>query len=580
MASDITSAVPARADDQQGKGLAFLRNTGVQWFVTIILAILVLTPLLPILVQAFASAPLYDGNWHFTLANIREFLGSAALWSATWNTIIFAIISTAIALCIGAVTAILVGRTDLPIRNFIGDLFMVPLYLSHLILCIGWLIMYAPGGFVTTWAQHIALPQWNLYSMSGMSLMAGIAQAPLVYMYCLYGTAGGASASLEDAARTVGAGRIRVLWSITLPLMAPAIIYSTVLNLVAGMEMLAIPRLLGKTSNIEVLSTFLFDIGIDNPQPNHGLVANAAFLLMMLVGVSLFLQWRLLHNAFKFTTIQGKAGRAKRVSLGGWRWIILCILLVYMILTLIVPVGGIILRAFTVILTPLVPLTKVLTTANVVRMFQEPRFFQAIVNTIEVGLLSAAIGTALCLALVLVSQRSNFRYAPLVDSLAMLPRVLPGLIVGLGVFYAAVIFPPFGWIRSSIWILVVAYLMNMIPLGVGVIAPAALQISRELDKAGRVSGADWLRTSTRIVTPLLKPAAAGTFILLFVASLKSYTIAMFLFSPSTEVVGTSILLLAGDGDTGIACALATVQIAFTLIIVVVARWLMGVRIYG
>jgi len=122
--------------------------------------------------------------------------------------------------------------------------------------------------------------------------------------------------------------------------------------------------------------------------------------------------------------------------------------------------------------------------------------------------------------------------------------------------------------------------MNMIPLGVGVIAPAALQISRELDRAGRVSGADWLRTSLSVVTPLLKPAMAGTFILMFVASLKSYTIAMFLFSPRTEVIGTSILLLAGDGDTGLACALAAVQILFTLVIVLLARWLFGVRIYG
>jgi len=580
MPSDMTVAVTSQQQHRAKRGVAFLRNTGFQWAVTVVLAVLVLTPLLPMLVQAFASAPLYDSEWHFTLSNLTLFVTSSALWLATWNTIIFAVASTVIALVIGAVTAILVGRTDLPMRGFIGDLFIVPLYLSHLVLCIGWLTMYAPGGFVTTWMQQLGMPAWNLYSMTGMALVAGVAQAPLVYMYCLYGAAGGTGASLEDAARTTGAGRLRVLWSITLPLMMPAIIYSTILNLVAGLEMLAIPRLLGKTANIDVLSTFLFDIGIDNPQPNHGLVANAAFLLMVLVGISLFFQSRLLKNAFKFTTVQGKAGRNKRVSLGGWRWPILGLIFVYMLVTLFIPVGGILLRAFTVILTPLVPLSKVLTTANVVRMFEEPRFFLAIVNTIEVGILSAAIGTFLCLALVLVSQRSTFRYARVVDGLAMLPRVLPGLIVGLGVFYAAVLFPPFGWIRSSIWILVVAYLMNMIPLGVGVIAPAALQISRELDRAGRVSGADWLRTSLSVVTPLLKPAMAGTFILMFVASLKSYTIAMFLFSPRTEVIGTSILLLAGDGDTGLACALAAVQILFTLVIVLLARWLFGVRIYG
>ena len=580
MASDLAAAPILRSGETQGRGFASLRTRGVQWLVTVILAILVLTPLVPMLVQAFASAPLYDAGWHFTLSNLTMFFTSVGLWTATWNTLLFAVASTVVALAVGAAAAIVVGRTDLPLRSFIGDLFMVPLYLSHLILCIGWLAMYAPGGFITSWAEQMGFPQWNLYSIGGMASLAGVAQAPLVYMYCLYGAAGGSSGSLEDAARTTGAGRLRVLWSITLPLMTPAVVYSAVLNLVSGMEMLAIPRLLGKTVNINVLSTFLVEVGIDHPQPNHGLVACAAFLLMLLVGASLFIQSKLLKNAFKFTTVQGKASRAKRVRLGAWRWPILALMLAYLTATLVVPVGGIILRAFTVVLTPLVPISKVLTLGNVNRLFEEARFFSAIVNTIEVGILSAAIGTILCVALVLVSQRSSFRYAAAVDALAMLPRVLPGLIVGLGVFYAAVLFPPFGWIRSSIWILVVAYLMNMIPLGVGVIAPAALQISRELDKAGRVCGADWLGTSIRIVVPLLKPAMAGTFILMFVASLKSYTIAMFLFSPRTEVIGASILLLAGDGDTGLACALAAVQILFTLVIVLIARWLLGVRIYG
>lgn len=560
--------------------VAWLRNRGVQWLLTGILAILVLAPLLPMLVQAFASAPLYDARWTWTLDNAVAFVTSSQIWAVTGNTLVFAIGSTLISVIIGGLAAILIGRTDLPLRGVLGDLFMVPLYLSHLILGIGWLIMYAPGGYVTSWAQNLGLPAWNLYTLGGMAVIAGIAQAPLAYMYCLYGAAGNGNAALEDAARTAGAGRLRVFWSVTLPMLVPALTYSAVLNLVAGLEMLAIPRLFGKTSNIMTLSTYLYETGIDSPRPNHGLVANAAFLLMILVGISLLIQWKLLKDAFKFTTVQGKAGRTKRVSLGVWGWPLAVLIIVYMTVTTIIPVTGIVLRAFTTILTPLVPVTNMLTMDHMTRILAEPRFVNAIWNTIAVGVLSAVIGTAFCASLVLVSQRSDFAFRRVTDTLAMLPRALPGLIIGLGVFYAAVLFPPFGWIRGSIWILVIAYLMNLIPLAVGVIAPAALQISRELDRAGRTSGADWLRTSWSIVLPLLRPALAGSLILLFVASLKSYTIAMFLFSPSTEVIGASILLLVGDGDTGLACALATVQILFTLVIVLLSRWIMGVRIYG
>jgi len=559
----------------------FSRSYLAQWGITLILAILVLTPLLPIILQAFASLPLYDARWSFTLSNFYDFASSQSLWLAAGNTVVFAILSTFIAVFIGTIAAILIGRTDLPLRALLGDVFMIPLYLSHLILCIGWMIMYAPGGFIASWLQNFGIAPFELYSMTGMSLVAGVAQAPLVYVYCLYGVAGGAGGALEDAARTVGAGRIQVLCRITLPLMMPALVYSAVLNLIAGFEMLAIPKLLGKTANIETISTFLVDIGIDNPAPNHGLVANGAFLLMILVIISLYFQRLLLKNAFKYTTLQGKAERHRPHRLGRiMRWIVFTLLCLYLAISLVVPIIGVVLRSVTVVLTPLVPIAKVLTMAHIVRLYEESRFFNAIINTIEVGIFSAIFGTLLCVGLVLVAQRSHFRFGAVVDALGQLPRMLPGLIVGLGVFYAAVIFPPFGWLRSSIWILVIAYLMNMIPLGIGVVAPALMQITQDLDKAGRVSGADWLRTVLNILAPLLKPAMAGSFILMFVASLKSYTIAMFLFSPSTEVIGTSILFLASDGDTGLACALATVQILVTLVIVIIARYLMRVRIYG
>lgn len=578
----MQASMAARSDDKvvTAAWLRWIRGAGLQWLLTGLLAILVLAPLIPMVVQAFASAPLYDSSWAFTLDNVIAFVTSSEVLAVTGNTLIFAIGSTAIALVIGAIAAVLIGKTDLPMRHLLGELFMLPLYLSHLVLGIGFLTMYAPGGFVTTWAQMLGLPAWDLYSLHGMAIVAGIAQAPLVYMYCLYGAAGSSGASLEDAARTAGAGKLRVLFSISIPMMVPALTYSAVLNLVAGMEMLAIPRLLGRTSNIDTLSSYLYRVGIDSPNPNHGFVANAAFLLMILVGISLYLQWRLLRDAFKYTTVGGKAGRVKRIALGKWSWPVAILVLLYATVTTLVPVGGVVLRAFTTILTPLVPVTNVLTLRHITRAFEEPRFLKAIINTIEVGVLCAVIGTAFCVALVFVSQRSNFRFRVVTDALAILPRALPGIIIGLGVFYAAILFPPFGWVRSTIWILVIAYLMNLIPLGVGVIAPAALQVSRELDKAGRTSGADWLRTNISIVLPLLKPAMMGCLILLFIASLKSYAIAMFLFSANTEVIGASILMLAGDGDTGLACALATIQIIFTLAIVFGARRLMGVRIYG
>src|SRR5690606_33180937 len=104
------------------------------------------------------------------------------------------------------------------------------------------------------------------------------------------------------------------------------------------------------------------------------------------------------------------------------------------------------------------------------------------------------------------------------------------------------------------------YVMATLPLGLGVIQPAVVQISADLDKAARTSGADWLQSMLRIMLPLLKSALLGSFVLLFITYLKSYIIAIFLMAPGLEVMGVSMLTLWTNGEVGVTSAFAAVQI--------------------
>src|SRR3546814_3731287 len=82
-----------------------------------------------------------------------------------------------------------------------------PIFLSHLVMAFGYFTMYGPAGYVTVFVQSIVGVQpWNLYSIGGMAVVAGVAQAPLAYLYCIAATSA-ADPNLEDAARTVGARR-------------------------------------------------------------------------------------------------------------------------------------------------------------------------------------------------------------------------------------------------------------------------------------------------------------------------------------------------------------------------------------
>ena len=112
-----------------------------------------------------------------------------------------------------------------------------------------------------------------------------------------------------------------------------------------------------------------------------------------------------------------------------------------------------------------------------------------------------------------------------------------------------------------------------------IISPAILSVSPELDRAGRIAGATWMGVARTILLPLLRPALLSAYILLLITFLKEYAVALFLFAPGSQVIGTTLIELWRQGDSGPISALATIQIVLTFIIVIISRRALGVKLY-
>ncbi|MCF3932637.1 iron ABC transporter permease [Acuticoccus sp. M5D2P5] len=574
MAIDALSA-PSRV-----RARRFDRNTAIQILVALTTLALVVFPIVPVLYQAVLDRPLYDANASLSLGNFVRLLDTPRMGEVLQNTAYFAVLTTVIAQVIGVVTAILVGRTDIPGRAFFGEMLLWPLFLSHLVIAFGWFTMYGPSGYVTMFVRGIiGVEPWNLYTVTGMGIAAGIAQAPLAYLYCIVATRN-ADPNLEDAARTVGASPFRILTRITLPLMRPAIIFGVIMNFVIAIEMLSIPLVFGGPLQIELFTTYLYHEVFGQTTPDYGLVAAASLVLLLLVVGLMVLQGRLMRNNQRFVTVGGKASRPRRFTLGRWRWVAFGVLLAYVVLAVIVILGGLILRSFTVFLSPLMPLWEVLTFDNYQMLLSYPVYMRSIWNTIAIATVGAAIGTVLIALVAIVANRSEFRWRRQLEYVAILPRAIPGFIAGIGIFYAMSLFPPLGWLRNTIWLLMIAYIMRYLPTGYGAVSPALAQLGADLDRSARTVGADWWRTSRSIVLPLLTPALFSCYALLFIHFLKEYVTAVFLFAPGSEVIGTTMLQFWTNGDNGPVSALASVQILITVVFVTAARKILGVKIYG
>jgi iron(III) transport system permease protein len=231
-------------------------------------------------------------------------------------------------------------------------------------------------------------------------------------------------------------------------------------------------------------------------------------------------------------------------------------------------------------LTPLIPVWKVLTFANFEQVLGSATYVRSIVNSVLVATIGAAIGTFFILVIALVARRSDFKHSRALEYIALFPRALPGIIAGLGFFYAVIWLPGADVIRGTIAVLILAFMIRYIPVGFGAIAPALAQVGEELDRGARISGADWWTTVTRIIVPILRPALFSCYALLFIHFFKEYVTAAFLYQPGSEIIGTTMLQLVAQGDNGPVSALATIQVVITAAFVIIARRVMGAKIYG
>lgn len=550
------------------------RGRLVQYGIFILLALFVLAPIVPIFYQSFRDRPLYEAGGILTASNYTRLFTDAGFGQVVLNTAIFAIGTTVLTLVIAIPMAVLVVRTRLPFGRLLGLSMQWPFFISSLILGFGWITLYGPAGFISVQVRQIlGFVPWNLYSLGGMAVTEAVGLAPIAYVFCANALRQ-SDASLESAARVCGAGPIRILFQVVVPMLRPPIVYSSILIFSMSLETLSVPLLYGTPVRIEVFSTFLYTNGLQSIQPDYGILGAASTLILAVTIGTVAIQAKVLKNAQRFISVRGKATRPRLLELGWIRWVAAVAIVIYVIFGAMLPILGLILRSFTMIFTPLQNPFESLTLSNYQRVFTFPVYVQSITNSVVVAAVGAVLVSILALLAVLVARRSPFKFARSVEYLALAPQAMPGIIVGIGFFWAFALTPGGGWVQGTLMAIIIAFGLRALPTAFGSIAPAIMQIGRELDDAARTSGADWFGTFFRVLRTLLRPAFVGALILVFVTMMKEYSAALFLSSANTGVIGTTMLDLWVQGNTGSVAALAAIQITITAVFVAVANLFM------
>lgn len=552
----------------------------VQWGVGLLAVLLILFPITPILYQSFLTRPLYDPDRTLTLNNYTRIAASGEFHAVVVNSIVAALATTVLAVVLGTLLAVLVMRTDMPLRGVLGGLIISPLFISPLVLAFAWVTMFGPQGYVTIAMRQLSGGDpWNLYSLGGIVAVSVFYYSPYAYLNAA------ASLSLsdptvEDAARIAGATPLRTLMTVTVPLLRPAMTYSALLVGIGSLELLSIPLILGTPSGVDTLSTLLVKLGVMGGRPDYGAVAAVAMMLLIVVSGLIVAQERFIGAGQRFVTVKGKASAPRPFAIGPLRFAAVALCLAYVLVGVVMPLGGILLRSVVGFLSPLANPLESLTLEHYHLVFQTESYRRSIVNSLLIAGIGGGVGIVFMALLALVTYRSELSWRRLLGFVALYPRAVPGIIVGIGFLWSFVLIRPLGSLRNTIFALAAAFIMRYIPYGFSIISPALTRISRELDNAARVCGDGWTGAMRRVLLPILGPALFTGWVLLFITFLKEYSSAVFLFARGSEVIGTTMLALWRQGDMGPVSVLAAIQVIMILTVMVVMRYGFRVRLYG
>ena len=513
------------------------------------------------------------GEHGVTISHYTGVLGDLQLRKALWNTVIMAFWTGLASVAIGAPLAWLTARTDMPWRGLIRGLVMASFVTPPFLGAFAWVMLAGPnaGALNKIWRSVTGSesPLVNIFSMTGLVFVVAIYTFPYVYVM-IANTLELIASDLEEAASMLGAGRLTVARTITLPLVAPAMLSGFVLAVLQALALFGSPAILALPAGFHTLTTQIW--GMFQYPPRVETAAAIAIPMLVATGLLLYMQKRLLGRR-GYAAVGGKGGQRRRIALGLWRYPALLGCLAVMACAVFLPYAILAKAAFARAWAQ--PMTwQNFTLKNWAFTFFEYSSTQdAILNTLKLGLLTACVATALAALLAYVGRRRLILGHQLVGFLAMAPIVIPGVVLAVALFIAYTR-PPFV-LYGTLWILFIAYVTKEMPVGFAQSDATFRTIPADLEEAGRNLGAGRLRVLGEITAPLARSGLIASWCFVFIGVIRELSASIILFTPSTKVMSVVIFDLKEEGQFGAIAVLGIFMLVMTFGIVVLMQRVLG-----
>lgn len=493
------------------------------------------------------------------------------LGDATLNSLILLVTSVPLALLIAILFAWLNERTDASMGWLTRLLPLVPFLLPAIALAIGWVFLASPtAGYLNSLAgviqEALGLPRTPIMDIGtpvGLALVVTLNLVPTAYLVisAAFRNVDGAQ---DEASRMSGGGMFRTLFRVSIPAIAPAIASAALLCVVTAFALYSIPSIIGIRSGIRVLPVVIIELIRNNYPPQLDVAVVLSAFVALIVG-TMWLVERYFANRGRHAMLGGKGTRPTPVRLGAWKWPARIIMVLYLLLTSILPLIALVLVSLQPFWSPNIG-SAPFTFANYTDLFSGTSIGgRSLLVSGFLGVVASTIGIFLAAVFVIYSKEMGGRIGQILEGSMRFPGVVSHVVVGVA-FVATLTGAPF-YLQGTFAILIIAFIVMHMPQAAVAAGSARDQIGEQLFEASKMSGASTARTAWKVALPLMAPGLVSGWALLFVLAISDLTISALLSGTSNPVVGFVILNIWENGTYSSLAAMSVIITIASAIVV-------------
>ena len=518
-------------------------------------------------------------DWTLTLEHYIEVWADPVAYQTLANTLLFVLVSLAVAIIFGVPLAWMVERTDLGGTRSIWALMMMGILIPGFFTAMGWLYLLHPRiGFLNKLIQDLtgsADLSLNIQSLAGMGFVEGLQLTPLLFMF-FTASLRNMNASFEEAAAMHGARDGRILRSITLPLALPGLMGALLYCVTVSLSAFDTPLILGLADRNLVFSTYLYlnTASSIRAVPVYG--PAAAFATFMLV-LAFALTWgysRLLKQGQRFAVVTGKSDRTATRKLGRWKWPARGFAAFFFALSLAIPLALLLWTSFQIYVQPFSLSALQNASVDNYRNIPWSDLGDGLKNTLLLMVIAPIASIVISLIFSWLSIRSGYRFRMIFENISFLPQAVPIVIITFAASYAALFFLPSQLdLRQGIALIAIVISLSLVSFGTRITNSALLQIHPSLEESAQMSGARMGVVFWKISIPLMKTSLISAWVWIALLVFRQLTVPLMLVNTDNGTASVVTYTLFRSGASGVSAAISIISLIVIFPLIFAYFWI-------